>query len=426
MNQQGKHISDIPSYVKDLARNARKAAVKLMRVDTAQKNNALTVVKQLLDERRNKIQSMNKLDLDNARENGLSQSMIDRLELNDKRIDGMIQSLDDLIKLNDPVGEILKSSVRPNGMKIEKIRVPIGVIGIIYESRPNVTVDAASLCLKTGNATILRGGKEAIHSNKVLTDILQDALSLAGLPRESVQLIETTDRTAVGELITQNEFIDLIIPRGGESLIRRVVKESTIPVIKHYNGVCHLYADKDIDEKQARKIIINAKVQRPGVCNALETLLVHEAIAETFIPDICADLTQKGVEIRGDEKTKTLYPNSIAATEDDWYAEYLDLILSVKVVKNLEEAVTHIETYGSRHSDGILTNNIDTAKEFLISVDSAVVFHNVSTRFSDGGQFGMGAEIGISTDKLHARGPMGLEELTSYKYVVTGDGQIRE
>ena len=425
MNSQVQ-ISDIPSYVKNLAQNARKAATKLMRIDTTKKNQALEEMKQLLDERKSEIQSKNKLDLDNGRANGLSQAMIDRLELNDKRIDGMIQALDDLIKLNDPVGELLKSTTRPNGMKINKVRVPIGVIGIIYESRPNVTVDAASLCLKTGNATILRGGKEAIHSNTVLAKVLQDALIQAGLPGEAIQLIETTDRAAVGELITQNELIDLIIPRGGESLIRRVVKESTIPVIKHYNGICHLYADKDIEQQQARRIIVNAKVQRPGVCNALETLLVHEAIADTFIPAICADLEANGVEIRGDKKTQELYSKAVAATESDWLAEYLDLILAVKVVKNIDEAMAHIETYGSRHSDGILTTNDDTAKEFLLAVDSAVVFHNVSTRFSDGGQFGMGAEIGISTDKLHARGPMGLEELTTYKYVVTGDGQIRE
>lgn len=419
-------ITDIPAYIQRLARDARKAAVTLMRVNTAQKNKALEAMKSALNDRRAEIQERNRIDLDNGRDNGLSSAMIDRLELNDKRIDGMITALDELINLNDPVGEVIRSWKRPNGMHISKVRVPIGVIGIIYESRPNVTVDAASLCLKTGNATILRGGKEALHSNTVLTEILQDALTASGLPRQAIQLIETTDRAAVGELLKQNESIDLIIPRGGESLIRRVVQESTIPVIKHYKGVCHLYADKDIDEQQARSVIVNAKVQRPGVCNALETLLVHESIADTFIPAICGDLEAQGVQIRGDEKTQCYYPKAVPATETDWFAEYLELILAVRVVKNLDEAIDHIETYGSRHSDGILTTNESTAKEFLTSVDSAVVFHNVSTRFTDGGQFGMGAEIGVSTDKLHARGPMGLEELTSYKYIVTGDGQIRE
>ena len=418
-------MDNLKNYILSVAQKARKAALELMKADTEIKNTALKTMIHLIDTQRDKIKTENQKDLDNGVKNGLSKAMIDRLELNDKRIDGMITSLEELIALPDPSSEIIKKWTRPNGMTIKKVRVPIGVIGIIYESRPNVTADAASLCLKTGNATILRGGKEAFHSNLVLTKILQEALEQTGLPTASIQLIETTDRAAVGELLKLNEQIDLIIPRGGEGLIRRVVKESTIPVIKHYKGVCHLYADKDIDDNQAIDLIINSKVQRPGVCNALETLLIHESIAQTFIPKVCEALASKGVKIRGDEKTCSLYPESVPATEEDWYAEYLDLILSVKTVKNIDEAINHIETYGSRHSDGILTNNNETAKYFLASVDSAAVYHNVSTRFTDGGQFGMGAEIGVSTDKLHARGPMGLEELTSYKYIVTGNGQLR-
>ena len=418
-------MDNLQNYILTVAKNARKSALKLMKADTNTKDKALEAMINLINSQRDKIKTENKKDLDNGTQNGLSKAMIDRLELNDKRIDGIITSLKELIELPDPVGETIKKWTRPNGMAIQKVRVPIGVIGIIYESRPNVTVDAASLCLKTGNATILRGGKEAFHSNMVLTEILQEALEKTGLPPASIQLIETTDRAAVGELLKLNEQIDLIIPRGGESLIRRVVKESTIPVIKHYKGVCHLYADQDLDNQQAIELIINSKVQRPGVCNALETLLVNNIIADEFIPKICEALEKEGVEIRGDKKTCDLYKKATPATEEDWYAEYLDLILSVKIVNSIDEAIDHIETYGSRHSDGILTTNNNTADYFLKAVDSAAVYHNVSTRFTDGGQFGMGAEIGVSTDKLHARGPMGLEELTSYKYIVTGDGQLR-
>ncbi|MCD6460297.1 glutamate-5-semialdehyde dehydrogenase [bacterium] len=418
-------MDNINKYVVSVAENARKSALMLMKANTHIKNSALKTMINLIGTQRDKIKTENKIDLDNGAKNGLSKAMIDRLKLNDKRIDGIITSLKELIELPDPVSETIKKWQRPNGMNIEKVRVPIGVIGIIYESRPNVTVDAASLCLKTGNATILRGGKEAFYSNLVLTKILQDALRQTGLPTESIQLIETTDRAAVGEMLKLSQYIDLIIPRGGEGLIRRVVNESTIPVIKHYKGVCHLYADSELDTEQAVSIIINAKVQRPGVCNALETLLVNQNIADTFIPKICNALAKENVEIRGDEKVCNLFKNAVPATEEDWYTEYLDLILSVKTVKNVDEAIEHIEKYGSRHSDGILTTDTKTAKYFLSGVDSAAVYHNVSTRFTDGGQFGMGAEIGVSTDKLHARGPMGLEELTSYKFIVTGNGQIR-
>ncbi|RJP61338.1 MAG: glutamate-5-semialdehyde dehydrogenase [Candidatus Auribacter fodinae] len=419
-------IANIKDYVLDTARRARRAALKLSRIDTATKNNALRFMIQLLQNRADEIKEKNQIDLQNGKKAGLSSAMLDRLELNDKRIAGMIEALETLIELEDPSGRVDREWKRPNGMTIKKLRVPIGVIGIIYESRPNVTVDAASLCLKTGNATILRGGKEALHSNKVLTDLFREALMQAGIPQDAIQLIETIDREAVSVLLKQHETIDLIIPRGGEGLIRHVVENSTIPVIKHYKGVCHLYADKELDENMAERVIINAKVQRPGVCNALETLLVHQDLKDTFLPRICSALHSHGVEIHGDAITCKKDPQALLATEEDWYAEYLDLILAVRVVKNLDEALDHIETYGSRHSDGILTTNPQTADTFLMAVDSAAVFHNVSTRFTDGGQFGMGAEIGVSTDKLHARGPMGLEELTSYKYVVTGSGQIRE
>ncbi|MCB1195031.1 glutamate-5-semialdehyde dehydrogenase [bacterium] len=418
--------SSIKNYILDSAKNARQSALALSCMSTEEKNRALQAMIIHLNSRRTEIQRENKIDLENGRINGLSAAMIDRLTLNDARIDAMIQSLKELILLKDPVGTCLSEWTRPNGMTIKKIRVPIGVIGIIYESRPNVTVDAASLCLKTGNATILRGGKESIHSNRALAKILQDALIEAELPKNAIQLISTTDRQAVGELLQLNEYIDLIIPRGGESLIRRVARESTIPVIKHYKGVCHLYADKELNPKQAVSVILNSKVQRPGVCNALETLLVHESLKETFLKEICIKLIESGVEIRGDDATCRVCPQAISATEDDWFAEYLDMIIAVKTVKNVKDAIAHIEKYGSRHSDGILTTNQTTANIFLQAVDSAVVYHNVSTRFTDGGQFGMGAEIGVSTDKLHARGPMGLEELTSYKYIVTGNGQIRE
>lgn len=418
--------TEIKDYILDTAEKARKSALKLARISTDQKNSALKKMIELIEANKNEIKSQNRLDLENAEKNGLSKAMIDRLELNDKRIASITDALRDLIKLEDPVKTILKKWQRPNGMVINKVRVPIGVIGIIFESRPNVTVDAASLCLKTGNATILRGGKEAIHSNMILATILQKALAETGLPKNSIQVISTTDRTAVGEMLKCNKYIDLIIPRGGEELIRRVVADSTIPVIKHYKGVCHFYADKELDQDIASKLIVNAKVQRPGVCNALETLLIHKDIAKTFLPIVCNDLIKNGVEIHGDKTTQKFCDQAIPATEEDWYAEYLDLILAVKVVNGIDEAMEHIEKYGSRHSDGIITTNENTARDFLEAVDSAIVFHNVSIRFSDGGQFGMGAEIGVSTDKLHARGPMGLEELTSYKYIVTGNGQIRE
>jgi glutamate-5-semialdehyde dehydrogenase len=376
-----------------------------------------------LRERAPEIIEANAKDL--AAGSSLSPAMKDRLRLDGERIEKMAVGVEQVARLPDPVGDLLKETTRPNGLLIRKVRVPIGVIAIIYESRPNVTADAASLCLKSGNATILRGGKESINSNLAIGTVLRDALAAEGLPAAAVQVVSTTDRAAVGELLKLDDLVDLVIPRGGKGLIRRVVEESTIPVIKHYEGICHVYVDEAADLDMAHAVAMNAKVQRPGVCNAMETLLVHRAVTPEFLPRIAASMNEAGVELRGDEESCRLVPGMKPATEEDWRTEYLELILSVKVVEDLDQAVDHIETYGSHHSDCIITKDGSAAQQFLDRVDSACVFHNASTRFSDGFEFGMGAEIGISTDKLHARGPMGLEELTSYKYLVLGKGQLR-
>jgi glutamate-5-semialdehyde dehydrogenase len=338
----------------------------------------------------------------------------------------MAEGIREVINLSDPVGEIMEEIVRPNGLDIQKIRVPIGVIIIIYESRPNVTADAASLCLKTGNATILRGGKESIHSNIAIYRQIRLALEKVGLDKNAIQVIETADREAVGYLLKADEYADLVIPRGGESLIRNVVENSTIPVIKHYKGVCHVYVDEFADTDMAREVCLNSKLQRPGTCNAMETMLVHEKISGTFLPDIYKGMSAAGVELRGCEKSRKIIPDIKQAVEEDWSAEYLEKILSVKVVSSIDDAIEHISVYGSSHSDAIITEDKSNAKKFTDEVDSAAVYVNASTRFTDGFEFGMGAEIGISTDKLHARGPMGLKELTSYKYIIHGTGQIRE
>ncbi|HPB11735.1 MAG TPA: glutamate-5-semialdehyde dehydrogenase, partial [Kiritimatiellia bacterium] len=356
---------------------------------------------------------------------GLSGAMIDRLTLTDARIDAMVTGIREVAALADPVGKKLWKRTRPNGLVIEKRRVPLGVIVIIYESRPNVTADAAVLCLKTANAVILRGGKEAFHSNLAIVRALQEGGAAAGMPRHAVQLVETTDREAVRELVQMDDRVDVVIPRGGESLIRSVVDQARVPVLKHYKGVCHVFVDDDADFDQALAIVENAKCQRPGVCNALETLLVHEQAAAAFLPKLAAMATRRAVTLRGCDATRACIPGCEPAGEEDWYAEYLDLILAVRVVRDVQAAIRHINTYGSHHSDAIVTRNARHAKLFLKEVDSAAVYVNASTRFTDGGEFGMGAEMGISTDKLHARGPMGLEELTTYKYVVTGSGQIR-
>jgi glutamate-5-semialdehyde dehydrogenase len=352
--------------------------------------------------------------------------MLDRLRLDRDRLNKIAQSVRSVAELKDPVGEILKQWERPNGLKIAKVRVPIGVIAIIYESRPNVTIDAAALCLKTGNAVILRGGSEAVRSNAALAAAFQRGYVSAGLPDYSVQLVPGTDRAAIPLLVRMDRYLHLIIPRGGKALIETVAASARVPVIKHFDGVCHLYIDDAADPKMAEDIVLNAKCQRPGVCNAIETLLVHADIASDFLPRCASTLWKHGVELRGDEITQTILGSRVKpTTEGDWYAEYLDLILSVRVVSTLDDAIEHIETYGSHHSDSIVTSNPEAAEKFLQSVDSAAVFWNASTRFNDGGEFGFGAEIGISTDRLHARGPMGLEELTSYKYVVKGSGQVR-
>lgn len=408
-----------------LADKAVKASRALAKLTSRKKNTILEAMADELDQRRDAIKAANQLDMEAGRQAGLSAAMLDRLLLNDARIDGMIKGIRDVIVLKDPVGEKISKWTRPNGLEIVKVRVPIGVIAIVYESRPNVTCDSSVLCFKTSNAVILRGGKEAMHSNAAIAAALQEGGAKKGLPEDSIQLVATTDRDAIRELVQMVGKIDLAIPRGGEGLINAVTEHARIPVIKHYKGVCHVYVDAEADIAMALDITENAKCQRPGVCNAIETLLVHEKIAAEFLPKMAERLAAKNVELRGCEKSRALVPSMKEATEADWYAEYLDLILAVRVVGSIEEAVAHIDTYGSHHSDSIITTDKNSEKIFTQQVDSAAVYVNASTRFTDGGEFGMGAEIGISTDKLHARGPMGLEELTTYKYVIHGTGQIR-
>jgi glutamate-5-semialdehyde dehydrogenase len=417
---------DVSRLVRDICVSAREASLSLARASTADKDRALDAIAAGLERDRTVIQAENEKDLAHGRQASLSAAMLDRLRLDDKRMKAMIQGVHEVIALKDPVGRVFDSRVRPNGLKIYKLSVPIGVIGIIYESRPNVTVDASILTLKTGNAVILRGGSESINSNLALDATMGAALESAGLPRGSIQVLPTTERAAVGALLKMDDLVDLIIPRGGEELIRRVVAESTIPVIKHYNGICHVYVDRAANLEMASDIVMNAKVQRPGVCNAMETLLVDSKVAECFLPLVLPRLRQAGVKLVGCERSRAIDSQMETATEQDWKTEYLDLILSVRVVDGLEGAVGHINRYGSRHTDAIVTQNAKTAREFIKRVDSSSVMVNASTRFSDGGQYGLGAEIGISTDKLHARGPMGLAELTTYKWVVVGKGQLRE
>jgi glutamate-5-semialdehyde dehydrogenase len=405
-----------------LAERSRDAARALAKLDTQSKNAALLAMADGLERNATTIKAANAKDIETGKAAGLSPAILDRLLLDDKRIREMAKGIRDVAALDDPVGKIINEWTRPNGMRIQKVRVPLGVILIIYESRPNVTADAACLCFKTGNAVILRGGSEAIHSNLAIAD----AMNVPGLPPNGITVVPTTDRAAVDELLKLDEYINLCIPRGGESLIRAVAEKSRIPVIKHYKGVCHVYVDRDADLDMAERIVLNAKCQRPAVCNAMETLLVDEKVADQFLPRIGKELAGRKVELRGDNRTRRLITNAKPATDDDWYAEYLDLILAVRVVNGVDEAVDHITKYGSAHSDAIVTRNKATAEKFLREVDSSSVFWNASTRLADGGQYGFGAEIGISTDKLHARGPMGLEELTSYKFVVIGDGQLRE
>jgi glutamate-5-semialdehyde dehydrogenase len=419
------NIEEIQNALEAMGEKAKMAAHALAVMSTADKNKCLSAMADAIEDERENLKVENSKDLKAGMENGLSGAMLDRLELSDARIDEMAQGLRGVVTLEDPVGNILSSTIRPNGLKIDKISVPIGVIGIIYESRPNVTVDAAGLCMKAGNAVILRGGSEAINSNLALAHCLNRAGISNGLPDGAIQLIPYTDREAVTKMVKMDNYIDLIIPRGGEGLIRAVVEQATIPVIKHYKGVCHVYVDSDCDSKMAMEIVENSKCQRPGVCNALETLLINKDISAKFAPAIAEKLTSLGVELRGDSEFRKVITDAKPASEEDWYAEYLELILSVKIVSDLGEAIRHINRYGSGHSDCIITNIPENAERFMNEIDSSTVYVNASTRFTDGGEFGMGAEIGISTDKLHARGPMGLPELTTYKYLVYGEGQVR-
>ena len=405
-----------------LAEHSRDASRALAKLDALKKNSLLLAMADGIEKSAPRIQSANAKDIEAGKKAGLSSAILDRLALTAKRISEIAKGVREVAALPDPVGKTISEWTRPNGIRIQKVRVPIGVILIIYESRPNVTADAGCLCFKTGNAVILRGGSEAIHSNLAIAD----AMNVPGLPPNSITVVPTTDRAAIDELLQFDDLINLCIPRGGEGLIRAVAEKSRIPVIKHYKGVCHVYVDRDADFDMAEKIVVNAKCQRPGVCNAIETLLIDEKIADQFLPRVAKALAEKKVELRGDERTRQLVPSAKPATEDDWYAEYLELILAVRVLNGVDEAVDHITKYGSAHSDAIVTGNKATADRFLREVDSSSVFWNASTRLADGGQYGFGAEIGISTDKLHARGPMGLEELTSYKFVVVCDGQLRE
>ncbi len=419
-------VESLQEYCVEVAQRAKRAAVELGRVTGATKNAWLRRSVRLLSERSLALTEANRLDLAAAPAYGLTDAQIDRLKLTPSRIESIAKGLEEVASLPDPVGEVIWSSVRPNGLQVQKVRVPLGVIFFIYESRPNVTADAAALCVKSGNAVILRGGKEAAHSSAAIAEILAEAAADVGLPADAVQLVATPDREAVGHLLRMPEYISVVIPRGGESLIRRVSEEAKMPVIKHYAGNCHVYLDRSADPNLAERITINAKCQRMGVCNAAESLVVHSEAAATLLPRVCEALVRHGIEIRGDERTRQLVPGTKPATEEDFATEYLGPIISVKVVDSLDEAIEHINRYGSQHTEAIVTEDLRAAQQFTARIDSSAVMVNASTRFNDGGEFGLGAEIGISTDKFHARGPCGINELTSYKYVVYGTGQVRE
>ena len=417
--------ADVKSYMRQLGEAARAASRAMAAAGTQQKNRALLAMADAMQAARAELLAANARDLERGRAAGLDDAMLDRLALNDARVDAMIDGVRQVAALADPVGEITDLKFRPSGIQVGKMRVPLGVIGIIYEARPNVTVDAASLCLKAGNATILRGGSEAIDSNRAIAACVRQGLQVAGLPEAAVQVVATTDRAAVGELIAMPEYVDVIVPRGGKGLIERISREARVPVIKHLDGVCHVYVDDLADAEKAFQVCLNAKTHRYGTCNTMETLLVHRAIAAAFLPRMCAAYADKGVELRGCEATRALVPQALAATEEDWSAEYLAPVLSIRVVDDMAQAVEHINRYGSHHTDSIMTQDYSRAMRFLRLVDSASVMINASTRFADGFEYGLGAEIGISTDKIHARGPVGLEGLTSQKFVVLGDGHIR-
>jgi glutamate-5-semialdehyde dehydrogenase len=416
---------DVAAYMTELGQQARAASREVARSSTAVRNQALLATADALDAARSELATANSKDLERGRENGLDSAMLDRLELTAQRIDAMIEGLRQVAALPDTVGVITDMTYRPSGIQVGKMRVPLGVIGIIYESRPNVTVEAASLCLKSGNATILRGGSEAIHSNQAIARCLKQGLSEAGLPETAVQVVSTTDRAAVGELITMPQFVDVIVPRGGKGLIERISRDARVPVIKHLDGVCHVYIDSHADPEKALKVAVNAKTQRYGTCNTMETLLVDEEVADDLLPLLAEQFRGKAVELRGCPRTCAILGDIVEATEEDWHEEYLAPILAVKVVEGLDGAIEHINRYSSQHTDSIITENYTRARRFLTEVDSSSVMVNASTRFADGFEYGLGAEIGISTDKIHARGPVGLEGLTSQKYVVFGDGHIR-
>jgi glutamate-5-semialdehyde dehydrogenase len=416
---------DVKAYMQSVGREARAASRRMAAADTAAKNKALLTMADAIERDAGKLLAANAADVAQARAAGLDEAMLDRLALNATSVHSMAEGLRQIAQLADPIGAITDLNYRPTGIQVGRMRVPLGVVGIIYEARPNVTADAAGLCLKAGNAAILRGGSEALNSNLAVAACVHEGLRTAGLPESAVQVIETTDRAAVGELITMREFVDVIVPRGGKGLIERISKDARIPVIKHLDGVCHVYIDAEADVAMAIRIADNAKTQRYGTCNTMETLLVARAIAVDILPALCKIYTEKGVELRGDEAARELVPAMNAASEEDWYAEYLAPILAVRVVEDVDAAIEHITRYGSQHTDAIITRNHNNAMKFLREVDSSSVMVNASTRFADGFEYGLGAEIGISTDKFHARGPVGLEGLTSQKYIVLGDGQIR-
>ena len=420
------NTTDIKSYMQSVGQAARAASRLVAKADTAAKNHALTAMADAIRRDEPLLLAANAKDLDNARAKGLEAAMIDRLTLSAKGVATMAEGLLQIAALADPVGEISGLNYRPSGIQVGKMRVPLGVIGIIYEARPNVTADAAGLCLKAGNAAILRGGSEAIHSNQAIAACVKEGLRLAGLPETAVQVIETTDRAAVGELITMKDFVDVIVPRGGKGLIERISNEARIPVIKHLDGVCHVYIDDQADFDKAVQIADNAKTQRYGTCNTMETLLIHAGIAQQILPALSKIYFDKGVELRGDAAACGIIPQMNVATEQDWYEEYLAPILSIRIVDGLDQAIDHITRYGSQHTDAIVTENYTRARRFLREVDSSSVMVNTTTRFADGFEYGLGAEIGISTDKIHARGPVGLEGLTSQKFIVLGDGQLRQ
>lgn len=423
---QTSQISDVPAYMTQLGEQARNAATAISRADPGAKNRALEAMADAIEAAADTLKAENRKDLEAGKAKGLDAALLDRLELTDGRIAGMAEGLRQVAALPDPVGAISDLDYRPSGIQVGRMRVPLGVIGIIYESRPNVTADAAGLCLKSGNATILRGGSEAMHSNQAIAACIRQGLESAGLPAESVQVVETTDRAAVGELITMDKYVDVIVPRGGKGLIERISRDAKVAVIKHLDGICHVYIDDKADKQKAVDIAFNAKTHRYGVCNAMETLLVNKAIAAEVLPDLAAMYADKGVELRGCAATREILPDIHAATEEDWDTEYLAPVLSIRLVEDMDQAMDHIRAHSSAHTESIVTEDYSRARRFLREVDSSSVMVNASTRFADGFEYGLGAEIGISTDKLHARGPVGLEGLTTLKFIVLGDGHIRQ